>query len=110
MKATWDNFIELLKDYDLNTIIELLRQIEWHNLLVSPWLWAAVIPFLALVIWKKRISLLILAVSFVLFVWLLQNSLPPPGETIPLNSLLEFIGGTVVLLGVNMYFLLIREK
>ena len=41
---------------------------------------------------------------------LLQNTLPPPGGTIPLEKVLVFLGGSVVLLAVNVYFLVMRQK
>ena len=110
MKETWDKFIEFLKTYDLNKIVELLRKLDWQELLLSPWLWAAAVLLSGFVIWKRRLSLLILAVSFCAFVWLLQDTLPESGKSIPLNKMLQFIGGAVVLLGINLYFFFIREK
>ena len=83
---------------------------DWDSLMLSPWLWAAGVALLVLVVWKRRVSFLILAVSFVLFVVLLKNSLPQSDQPMPLSKLLEFIGGTGLLIGVNLYFLVIREK
>lgn len=110
MKEIWDSFLKMLTEYNMGRVLDLLRQVNWYDMLVSPWAWIVAIPFLVLVLWKRQLRLLVLGVSFALFVWLLQNSLPAAGQPMPLSQLLEFIAGTGALVGVNLYFLFIREK
>jgi hypothetical protein len=53
---------------------------------------------------------MVLAVSLVAFFFLLQSTLPAGGKTLSLEDLVKFGGGTLALIGLNFYFLLIREK
>lgn len=110
MKEAWNLFIKLLSDYDMDRLIELLRHLKWQDVLLNPWTWLVIVPLVAIALWRGRFSLLVMIASFMAFVWLLQNSLPPSGQSIPLSSLLEFVAGTVGLVVVDMYFLFVREK
>ena len=110
IKEMWGKLGVFLTEYDIQKISEVVRQLDWREQLSNPVVWVVGIAIVVLTIWKRKISLLIMAGSFVLFMLLLQNTLPPPGQSIPLNKVLEFLGGSVLLLAVNVYFLILREK
>jgi hypothetical protein len=110
IKNIWDQFVHFLSEYDVQKIAEALHQLDWRAQLTNPVTWIVGLPLLAFIIWKRKVNLLILCCSFVAFIYLLQNTLPPTGESVPLNKLLEFLGGSVVLLAVNIYFMILREK
>lgn len=94
---------------DFPTLLETLRNLDWHYILRNFYTWLIVAPILMLTIVTKSYKILVAFTSFVLFLLLLQYTLPPMGEKIPLNDLLTFLGGSFVLVSVNLYFLFIKE-
>jgi len=46
--------------------------------------------------------------SLAAFAYLIKVTFPPSGGSIPLDQLLKFIGGTVVLCVLNLYLLFVR--
>ncbi|OIP90961.1 MAG: hypothetical protein AUK55_12070 [Syntrophobacteraceae bacterium CG2_30_61_12] len=104
----WDRFIDFLTRYDVAAIAELIRGLKWDQVIRTPLFWAIVLPFGCWIIWKRRLRILMLLASGFLFVWLVQETLPPTGGAIPLDRLLLFVAGCVVLIGLNFYFLFIR--
>ena len=110
LKDMWTNFVNFLKEYDINKIQEVVRHLNWGELASNPITWAVGIPFLGFILWKRMFKLMLLCVSAVLLLVLLQRTSPAPGQPMPLNSLLTFLGGAVAIIAVNAYFLLIREK
>jgi putative effector of murein hydrolase len=109
-KETWEGFVKFLKEYDAHKIADVISQIKWENLLGNPVTWIVGVPILGFIVWKRMFRLLLLCVSFVLLIVLLQYTSPRAGEYMSLNKLLTFLGGAVVLIAVNAYFLLIRQR
>lgn len=110
LKEYWDGFVGFLTDYDAATLAESIRRIDYGELLTNPLFWLVGIVLLGLAVWRKQIKLMVLAASLVGFFFLLQTTLPAGGKTLSLEALLKFGGGTLALIGLNFYFLLIREK
>ena len=110
LKEMWTDFVNFLKEYDVHKLQEVVRHLNWGELASNPITWAVGIPVLGFILWKKMFKLLLLSVSFVLLIVLLQHTAPAPGQPMPLNNLLTFLGGAVAIIAVNAYFLLIREK
>ncbi|NTV42710.1 MAG: hypothetical protein HGA63_05360 [Syntrophobacteraceae bacterium] len=109
LNAIYEGLAKFLSDYDAHKMAEAIRTLDWGKLLSDPTFWFIFLPPLLLLIWRKAYRFLLLAASLVIFVFLLQYTLPPAGQSMPLNKLLEFIGGSVVLVVVNLYFLFMRE-
>ncbi len=109
LKNYWDGFVQFLTEYDSQKIMELLRSLDWNEIARSPIAWGLAISVVAYSLWKKQVRYLILGISLVLFVFLLQHTIPPAGENLSLSKLLTFLGGCVALMGVNVYFMFIRE-
>ncbi len=110
LKSTWDGFVEFLTANDANTLAEKAQKVDFAALLTNPLFWLVSIVLLGLAIWRKQIKMMVLAVSLVAFFFLLQSTLPSGGKTLALEDLVKFGGGTLALIGLNFYFLLIREK
>ncbi len=110
LKGYWDTFVDFLKTNDAATVGESMRQVDFAALLSSPLFWLIGIVILGLAIWRKQIKLMVLAISMVGFFFLLQSTLPVGGKSLSLDGLVKFGGGTLALIGINFYFLLIREK
>lgn len=110
LQEYWNEFVAFLTEYDAATLAETFRQIDVAALLTNPVFWLVGIVLLGLAIWRKQIKLMVFAASLVGFFFLLQNTLPAGGKALSLEALLKFGGGTLALIGVNFYFLLIREK
>jgi hypothetical protein len=104
----WQAFINFLAEYDSRKIATILQAMDWQEVMRNPWAWCAGVPVLAYLLWKRHFHTLLLFVSLVLFGILVVNTLPGPGQSIPLNKILTFIGGSVALVGVNLYFFLVR--
>jgi len=110
IKNYWEKFVKFLADYDARKIVESVQQLDWNEQLWNPYIWLIGLPLLIYLTWKRKFNILMLAGSFVVFIFLVQNTLPPPGGAIPLDKILIFLGGSVALLGVNVYFLIMRSK
>jgi hypothetical protein len=110
IKDMWTAFLKFLSEYDISKISEVIGQTKWSDVASHPMTWVIGIPLLGLVFWKKWYRSLMLAVSFVALILLLQYSSPGSGQEMSLEKLLTFLGGAVVLIGINAYFLLIRQK
>lgn len=110
MKEFFSDFVGFLAHYDFQTFMDMVRTLDWWKLAANPYLWGMVLVVMGLAIWKRQLELLILVVSIFLFLALAQHSIPPAGQTISLDKILEFMVGSAVLIGVNVYFLIIREK
>jgi hypothetical protein len=110
IKNYWEKFVKFLVDYDAKKLVESVRQLDWQEQLWNPYIWLIGLPLLIYLSWKRKFNIIILACSFVLFTFLAQNTLPAPGGAIPLEKILIFLGGSVALLAVNIYFLILRTK
>lgn len=105
----WKSFVEFLSVYKTEKISEVIRSLDWQEVIRNPVVWVVTLSLLGVVVWKRQFKILVLVASVVVFVVLLQFTLPPAGQSIPLESLLKFVGGTMLLLAVNVYFLIIRN-
>lgn len=110
LKEYWDGFVGFLTEYDAATLAEAIRKVDYGAMLTNPLFWLISIVLFGLAIWRKQIKLMVLAASLVGFFFLLQGTLPVGGKALALNDLVIFGGGTLALIGLNFYFLLIREK
>ncbi|MGA7875351.1 MAG: hypothetical protein WCA08_06775 [Desulfoferrobacter sp.] len=109
LQAVWEKFVHFLAEYDSQKITETFRQLNWDEVLHKPLFWLIFVPVLGYLLWKRRFHTLLLIFSLVLFVALVLNTLPPAGQPIPLNKILTFIGGSVALVAVNLYFFFVRS-
>ena len=109
LQVLWEKFVHFLAVYDSQKITETFHQLNWNAVLHKPLLWLIFLPTFGYLIWKRRFHTLLLIFSLVLFVALVLNTLPPAGQAIPLNKILTFIGGSVALVAVNLYFFFVRS-
>jgi Na+/citrate or Na+/malate symporter len=94
---------------DFPTLLESIRKMTWGGLVRNPLAWLVVLPIVIALVWTKSIKLITVLVSLILFICLLQFTLPPMGDKIPLHDLLIFCGGAMALILLNLYLLFIRE-
>lgn len=109
LKEYWEHFVSFLKKYDAAHIMEILREADWNSILTNPLAWIATFFLFGVMIWKKQLKMLVFVCSMAAFVALLQTTLPPSGESMELSRILQFIGGSALLAGVNLYFLFVRQ-
>ncbi len=109
MKESMLQILDFLKEHDFPTFLEKTRGLEWQQVLHSGYTWLVAAPLLLFIILTKRFKLLLGLASIVAFVVLLQLTLPPYGDQMQLESLLEFVGGAMAIVGLNLYFLFIRQ-
>lgn len=104
----WKGFIEFLNTYDLHKITEMLRDLKWEEVLTNPYVWVIGLSSVGYMLMKKRFKALMLIFSLGIFLYLLGITIPSSGEAIPFEKLMTFIGGSVVLAVLNLYFLFMR--
>jgi hypothetical protein len=104
----WDGFIDFLKTYDFHKVTKVVSDLKWEEELTNPYVWVIGLSIVGYLLVKKRVKALILLVSLGVFLYLLGITLPSSGEAIPFEKLMTFIGGSVVLAVVNLYFLFMR--
>ncbi len=109
LKKLWEAFINFLATYDSHKISELVHNLKWEDVLANPYVWLIGLSSVGYMVVKKRFKTLVLIFSLVAFLYLVQTTLPSAGETIPLENLLKFIGGSVILGGLNLYLLFVRS-
>ena len=108
-KKIWEALINFLVTYDSHKMSQLLDDLKWEEVLRNPYLWLIGLPVFGYLVFRKRFRTIVLVSSLVAFVYLLQVTFPPSTQTIPLDKLLRFIGGCVVLGVLNLYLLLVRQ-
>ncbi len=109
VKKTWETFIDFLVTYDSQKVSQWVTELKWEEVLKNPYVWLTGLSILGYLIIKKRFKALLLIGSLAAFLYLLQITFPPSAQTIPLEKLLRFIGGCVVLAVLNLYFLFVRQ-
>ncbi|NLI82680.1 MAG: hypothetical protein GX443_13475 [Deltaproteobacteria bacterium] len=107
--AIWERFTKFLSEYDSHALSEAIRNLDWGAAVSDPVTWLIVLPPLVFCVFKKALRFLLLMGSLVALVFLLQHTMPPSGQSMPLNKLLEFIGGSLVLVVLNLYFLFMKS-
>lgn len=105
----WEKIVTFLKENDIHTIGQTMQGLNWGDILKNPFFWLVALPLSGWIVWKKQFKLLILAGSFVAFTFVFQYALPSAGQEIGLPQLLKFLGGAVVIIGINIYFFFIRQ-
>lgn len=108
LKTIWESITAFLATHDLQKVSSLLKALEWQDLLQHPAYGVAGLVLIAYLVVKKRLKTIMVLCSLLLFLALLQHTVPAPGESVPLSRLLTFVGGSALIAGVNLYFLLIR--
>jgi hypothetical protein len=108
LKRIWEAFIDFLTTYDSYKVTEMLHDLKWEEVTSNPYVWLIGLPSVGYMLVKRRFKTVILLASLGSFLYLLEITLPSSGEAVPFEKLLTFIGGTVVLVVVNLYFIFMR--
>lgn len=109
MKELLNSIYDFLATHDFLTLLEAIRKLEWSQMARSAYTWLIILPFLTYLLWTKKFKIITAIASFFLFLLLIQKTVGPAGETLSLHDLLIFLSGAVVLIGLNLYLLFIRE-
>jgi hypothetical protein len=100
---------DFLVAYDFPTILKAIGNLEWGQAAKSPYTWLILFPVLIYLAWTKKYKIITALVSFVLFLLLVQKTLSPDSEVLSLHDVMVFLSGAVVLVGLNVYLLFIRQ-
>ncbi len=100
---------KFLAEYDLPKIQEVVRNLDWGKVLSTPEVWFVAVPVLGYLVWKRKFRLMLFFASLAVFTFLLPNVLPAAGEAVPLPKLLMFLGASLGLVLINLYFLMVRR-
>lgn len=106
----WQTLVQFFKKYDTQGVVDAVRRLKWEDLTHHYWLGLAAACLLVYLVCKRRFRFLLFLLSALVFVHLLQDTLPGAGQPIPLSKILTFIGGSVALVVLNLYFWTICER
>ncbi len=109
MREYWDRLVQFLSQNDLPTLVRSLRDVDWAETTRSPVFWMVTLLVLVVLVWRKLIRLIIFMASVWAFLMLLPYVIPPEEGAIPLRDLLVFVGGTLMLVVINLYVFFMRE-
>jgi hypothetical protein len=109
LKEFWEKIFLFLKEYSISRIVEVCREMDWSKVASNPVVWLVTLAVVGTMIWKQQIKLLVGLCSLVAFLALLQYALPPAGQSMEMDKLVHFVGGSAVLAAVNLYFLFVRQ-
>lgn len=109
MKDLLDSIVNFLAIHDLPSVLASIGELDWTRLAASGYTWLIGLPVLVMLIWTKSIKTIVALVSSFLFLLLVRNTLSPVDGALPLHDLLKFLAGAVLLVGVNLYFIFIRQ-
>jgi hypothetical protein len=100
---------KFLLEYDLPKIQEALRKLDWGKILTSGEFWLVTIPVVVVLVWRRQFQMMLLLGSLLAFTFMLPHMMPGGDEVIPLPRLVMFLGGTLVLILINLYFVFVRK-
>lgn len=110
MNNWWQLLIGFFQKYNTQGVADAVQRLSWQGVIGHRWISLLGAGLLVYLLWTRRFRFLLLLASVVVFVYLLTGTLPGPGAAIPLNKILSFIGGCVLLVVVNLYFWMVRER
>lgn len=106
----WSDFLSTLKGMDLQQINEILSNIDFLTLLKNPWVIAfllvSCIVFIIRGMERVMVTFLSVPAALVLFQKTAQGD---AALDLDADKMLLFIGGFVVIAGVNIYFWVVRS-
>ena len=109
MSEYWNALTDFITKNDFRAVMEKAQHFDWAVILKSFYFWLITLPILGYLLKTRKWRILIFMVTFGLFLVLVKNVIPPPGQAIPLHSVLVFIGGALGLVVINIYFLFMRD-
>jgi len=109
MSELFHSIHNFLVNHDFPTLIIALRGLDWTEVARSGYTWLIVVPTVTFLLWTKRIKTTVALVSVFFFVLLIQKTLSPATGSLALNDLVTFLGGAVVIIGINLYMVFIRQ-
>ncbi len=101
---------KFLLEYDLVKIQEAVRNLDWGKVLSTPEVWFVAVPVLGYMVWKRKFRMMLFMASMVVFVVMLPHVMPAGNEAVPFEKLILFLGVTLALVLVNLYFLFVRRE
>ena len=109
MKELLNKIFDFLATHDFPTLLKSINKLEWSQVAGSAYTWLIILPILIFLIWTRKYKIIVAMASFCLFLLLIQKTISPSGETLSLNDLFIFLGGTVALFGLNIYLIFVRQ-
>lgn len=109
LTAFWEKIFGFLKEYSISRIVEVCREMDWSDIASNPLVWLLTISVVVFMIWKQQVKLLVGLCSLVVFLVLLQYALPPAGQSMEMEKIVHFVGGSAVLAGLNLYFIFVKQ-
>jgi|PlaIllAssembly_1097288.scaffolds.fasta_scaffold1059867_2 hypothetical protein len=105
----FESLKKFLLEWDLLKVQEAVRDLDWGKVLATPAVWLVSVPVLGYMVWKRKFRMMLLLASLLVFTLMLPQMMPADGETIPFSKLILFLGGTLALVLINLYFLFVRR-
>ena len=109
MKEMLNHIFNFLVTHDFPTLLASIHEVKWDRVARSGYTWLIVLPVLIALVWTKSIKTIVALVSLFLFLLLVQHTLSPADGTVHLHDVVIFIGGAIACIGVNLYFIFVRQ-
>ena len=109
MKEIPVQIYHFLATNDLPTVLRTISRVNPAAVAKSIYTWLVVVPICIYLLWTKKFKAMIAVASLFLFLLLAQKTLTQSGDSVNLHDVLVFIAGTVALIALNLYLVLVRE-
>ncbi|MBW1974121.1 MAG: hypothetical protein JRI45_00910 [Deltaproteobacteria bacterium] len=105
----WHKLVEIIAHYDFRTLVQTLYGIDWIHLAHQPVAWIITGLVLLIIIISKRYWILLVLASVAAFTFIFYKTVPENPDEIQFKDLITFLFSSIGLIGLNIYFLLIRK-
>lgn len=109
IEKLWDKFTNFLITYDLENLVQTLYSLEWDKILHDPITWVIAGIGLIVVFISKKYGVLLAIGSMAALVIIFYRTVPENVEEVEITKLLMFLGATLAVVCINIYFFLIRK-
>ncbi|MDR3554098.1 MAG: hypothetical protein P4L55_05040 [Syntrophobacteraceae bacterium] len=109
LKEVLTHIYNFMASHDLTTVIQQISTVKLSVIAKSPLAWLIGLPIFTYFLWTKKIKAMVGIVSFFAFALLAQNTVMQTGNELNLQDVVVFVGGTAVLIALNLYLLFVRQ-
>lgn len=109
MKDLLNSIYNFLVTNNFPTVLASMNKLDWSHVAKSGYTWLIGLPILIALIWTKKIKTIVALASSLLFLLLVRGTLSTVNGALSLHDLMIFLAGAVALIGVNLYFIFIRQ-
>lgn len=100
---------ETLRPFETQNLIETIQNATLHDIFTNPVVMIVVAVVLFFGIYKKSTAVLLTLFFLLSMIVVMRYLMPAPGQELTMSALLPFIGGGLLIIGIIIYFSLIKS-